>query len=743
MSQEYFAILTAIGEAKDAQARAGGVPLKLTHMVVGDGADGNTRPEPAQTQLVREVYRAPLNQLSLDPVNTSQVIAECVIPDKDGGWWIREIGLLDEDGDLVAVANCPPSYKPQMPEGSARTQVIRMVLIVSSADTVQLSIDPGIVMATRAYADGGIEERFTALAAPGGSAMAGFHQDDGDIVARSVQDKLRDVVSIMDFYEEGDIDHTVAAQRATNTGSAVFFPDGEYIIHGVTYTGRVVWFGHGGATIKSDGPVLTVEAGSGSRIQKLRLENITPPWIIVRDAANLSAPPALVKSNGDGYQPTVNDFDVWPTLTVEQQKQDIGPTIKFYGNASDIQVSFITGRFVNILVFDAQASTVHDCNFRGGRNFAGGIVFWNINQQYGRQNRALNNIVSYASNSGIAMARQLDGVMQGNVVSYVGESGLKTYQGMIGDVDARCYRMQIQNNNSLYAFYDGFDLSSDYPHTGLIDSRHVITGNMAFGARSTGFYADGKNNVFTNNQARGTGLDGMFLGYSDSLISSNHVYGANLSNKPTGTHQMQIAGNGNNITNNILRQFSANGFALYAPGTNYCTGNSASDGEMFFGNSGAVSSILIGNQDSAKYASTTRPQQFRQTQADVAAVKVYSESLFFDNVDIDFQPRKLTIDRPIARIRGLLSYGEPGNENGVLVGYAAQAGQMVPGFIVQTDNNVPNKAWLGIYAPNIKVPPEFLNPGTVAMALDEGASMLNFSVKYSNGTVKSARLALA
>lgn len=743
MSQEYFAILTAIGEAKDAQAKAGGMPLKLTHMVVGDGAGASTHPEQSNTHLVREVYRAQLNALSLDPVNTSQVIAECVVPETVGGWWIREIGLLDDDGDLVAVANCPPSYKPQMPEGSARTQVIRMVLIVSSADTVQLSIDPGIVMATRAYADGSIEQKFTELAAPGGSAMSGFHQDDQDIVARSVQDKLRDMVSILDFYEQGDTDHTAAAQRATNTGSAVFFPDGDYVIHDVTYTGRVAWFGNGGATIKSDGAVLTVKSGSGSRIHNLRLENITPPWIIVRDPANLSAAPQLVKSNGNGYQPTVNDFDVWSKLTAEQQKQDIGPTIKFYGNASDIQVSAITGRFVNILIFDAQNSTVQHCNFRAGKNFAGGIVFWNINDQYGRQNRALNNIISYASNSGIIMARNLDGVMQGNVVSYVGESGLKTYQNMIGDVDARCYRMQIQNNNSLYAFYDGFDLSSDYPHTGLIDSRHVISGNMAFGARSTGFYADGKNNVFTNNQSRTSGMDGMFLTFGDSLVSSNHVYGANTSNKTAGTHQMQVIGNGNNITSNVLRQFSAYGVALYAPGTNYCTANSAGDGEMFFGNMGAVSSVLMGNQDKATYSSTTRPQQFRQTQSDVAALKVYSESLFFDNVDIDFQPRKLTIERPIARVRGLLSYGEPGKENGVLVGYAAQGGKMVPGFIVQTDNNLPNKAWLGIYAPNVKVPPEFLNPGTVAMSLDEEANVLNFSVRYTNGAVKSARIALA
>ena len=184
MSQEYFAILTAIGEAKDAGAKAGGAPLKFTQMVVGDGGGAVTQPDAKQTKLVHEVWRAQLNQLSLDPINSSQVIAECVIPEKDGGWWVREIGLLDADGDLVAVANCPPSYKPQMPEGSARTQVIRMVLIVSSAETVQLSIDPGIVMATRQFAAGAVSQKFDALAAAGGEAMVG-------VTERSTGDALR------------------------------------------------------------------------------------------------------------------------------------------------------------------------------------------------------------------------------------------------------------------------------------------------------------------------------------------------------------------------------------------------------------------------------------------------------------------------------------------------------------------------------------------------------------------------
>lgn len=154
MSQTYFAILTAVGEAKLANAAALGTQLQISRMAVGDGNGSLPTPNPTQTALINERYRADLNELKVDPNNSNQIIAELVIPEAEGGWWIREMGLLDAAGDLIAVSNCPPSYKPQMTEGSGRTQVLRMVLIVSSTAAVQLKIDPSVVLATRAYVDG-------------------------------------------------------------------------------------------------------------------------------------------------------------------------------------------------------------------------------------------------------------------------------------------------------------------------------------------------------------------------------------------------------------------------------------------------------------------------------------------------------------------------------------------------------------------------------------------------------------
>ncbi|MDN2703454.1 phage tail protein [Janthinobacterium sp. SUN100] len=149
----YFAILTEVGEAKLANAIALGQTLKLKNLAVGDGNGNLPMPSRTQKALVHEVRRAGLNQLSIDPTNTSQIIVEQVLPEDVGGWWIREIGIFDEAGDLCAVANCPPSYKPVMAEGSARTQVVRIVLIVASTAAIELKIDPSVILATRKYVD--------------------------------------------------------------------------------------------------------------------------------------------------------------------------------------------------------------------------------------------------------------------------------------------------------------------------------------------------------------------------------------------------------------------------------------------------------------------------------------------------------------------------------------------------------------------------------------------------------------
>ncbi|MHC8343348.1 phage tail protein [Pseudomonas sp. RT6P73] len=152
-NSQFFAILTNVGMAKQANADALGIPWKITEMGLGDANNTDPIPNASQTKLINEWRRRPLNQLKIDPVNPAVIIAEQVIPADEGGRWIREIALYDADGDMVAVANCAPSFKPILSQGSGRTQIVRMNFIVTNSGNITLKIDPSIVLATRSYVD--------------------------------------------------------------------------------------------------------------------------------------------------------------------------------------------------------------------------------------------------------------------------------------------------------------------------------------------------------------------------------------------------------------------------------------------------------------------------------------------------------------------------------------------------------------------------------------------------------------
>ncbi|MBA3105460.1 hypothetical protein CBX48_022005 [Salmonella enterica] len=159
MSKKFKTIITTAGAEKLAAATVpGGKKVNLTAMAVGDG--GGTLPEPnaGQTKLINEVWRHALNKISQDNKNKNYIVAELVIPPDVGGFWMRELGLYDDAGTLIAVANMAESYKPKLAEGSGRAQTCRMVIIVSSVDSVALTIDATTVMATQDYVDDKLAE---------------------------------------------------------------------------------------------------------------------------------------------------------------------------------------------------------------------------------------------------------------------------------------------------------------------------------------------------------------------------------------------------------------------------------------------------------------------------------------------------------------------------------------------------------------------------------------------------------
>ena len=190
-TSQFYAILTNVGAAKQANADALGVAWKITQMGVGDANGTDPTPNATQTSLINEWRRAPLNQLKVDDNNSAIIIAEQVIPADVGGKWIREIALYDADGDMVAVANCAPTYKPLLSQGSRRTQVVRMNLVVSSASNVQLKIDPAVVLATREYVDSRLVEEISKLdnkqsvraATTANITLSGLRTVDGVVLA--------------------------------------------------------------------------------------------------------------------------------------------------------------------------------------------------------------------------------------------------------------------------------------------------------------------------------------------------------------------------------------------------------------------------------------------------------------------------------------------------------------------------------------------------------------------------------
>ncbi|EGZ0614795.1 phage tail protein [Escherichia coli] len=177
-TRKFKTVITDTGAKKLAQAAApDGKPVRLTHMAVGDGGGALPTPDSKQTRLVHEVWRHTVNRVILDATHQNRIIAELVIPPETGGFWIREIGVFDEHGDLIAVGNTAESYKPTVAEGSGRAQTFRTILTVSSTATVALTVDNTMVMATVDYVDNKLKEHEQSRRHPDASLTAkGFVQ---------------------------------------------------------------------------------------------------------------------------------------------------------------------------------------------------------------------------------------------------------------------------------------------------------------------------------------------------------------------------------------------------------------------------------------------------------------------------------------------------------------------------------------------------------------------------------------
>ena len=178
MTVKFKTVITKAGAEKLAAATVpNGKKVNFTAMAVGDGGGSLPTPNASQTKLVREVWRHTLNKISQDNKNKNYVVAELVIPPETGGFWMREMGLYDDTGTLIAVGNMAESYKPALEEGSGRAQTLRMVIMVSDIASVELTIDTTTVMATQDYVDNKLAEHEQSRRHPDASLTAkGFTQ---------------------------------------------------------------------------------------------------------------------------------------------------------------------------------------------------------------------------------------------------------------------------------------------------------------------------------------------------------------------------------------------------------------------------------------------------------------------------------------------------------------------------------------------------------------------------------------
>ena len=153
MADTFYVVLTTTGAAKIAAATAGGTEVALAEMAVGDSDGVYYDPTGEETDLVNEVYRAALNSVTIDPDHADRIIAELVILASAGGFDIREAGIFDTDGDLIAIAKYPLEHKPAVGEGAGAELTIQLIMVVSNTAVITLVIDPSVVLATRAYVD--------------------------------------------------------------------------------------------------------------------------------------------------------------------------------------------------------------------------------------------------------------------------------------------------------------------------------------------------------------------------------------------------------------------------------------------------------------------------------------------------------------------------------------------------------------------------------------------------------------
>jgi hypothetical protein len=529
----------------------------------------------------------------------------------------------------------------------------------------------------------------------------------------------------------GVVSSSEAFQRATNTGHVVSIPAGRFRVSGITHTGRVVWRGEGrNSILMADKRVLTVVNGTDSIIDNLYLENITAPWIITRNPDNWDADirSTLRRSNDDGYQPTINDHEIWPKLR-DDQKEQIGPSLWFHGNASHIEISRIFGRFVTLEIYDGVNCTFRDIDIRGGGGLLGSIVFWNHNGQVGRNNRIINVITRFSSNGAVTLSRNHDGILDNVITLDCGESGVKFWKGDYAGKDVRCYNMTLSNIKSSRCYYDGADLFGDDPPSPKMPQSHQIANLEVTNCGGTGINLDGALHQITGVKISHCQRFGWWGFHRDCLISDVECSGNNKANDINFPEVLCTYEDNVWCNVRIHSVPERKHMAIVAPGRNSWMNVKATGRPLFFGKLGAITARLVNVFDDQ----TDGNRLFNGEVADFIGG--------LDERGVHFWPLRTTTSKPSGAVSALVTDPTPNHEFGKLRAYVVRDGTLVHALQVVPEPLL-NGPSVFLPAPSASPSAALMDQGSIAFYLDQSDNNLKCIVKYSNGAVRTGTVAL-
>lgn len=149
MAEQFYTILTNVGKAKVANSLPTGTKVNLTKLKIGDSNGTYYNPSETQTDLVHKVYECNVTSVEVDEDNPSWVTITAAIPSDVGGFMIREVGVFDDGNNLIAIGKYPETYKPVASDGSTKELYIKMTLEITNSSSVELKIDPTVIIATK------------------------------------------------------------------------------------------------------------------------------------------------------------------------------------------------------------------------------------------------------------------------------------------------------------------------------------------------------------------------------------------------------------------------------------------------------------------------------------------------------------------------------------------------------------------------------------------------------------------